>query len=113
MSKASKNILQYIANLISTKGLNSVDLQKLPVLKETTSFNSPEGTGVWYVSGNVAASPTSGTPVYGMLFQMRSPYSMHSQTSQAIYTQLFMNYTGKVYSRAYNNGTWTSWATIK
>lgn len=113
MSKASKNILQYIANLISTKGLNSVDLQKLPVMVENTSFNSPEGTGVWYVSGNVVGSPTSGTPVYGMLFQMRSPYSMHPQTNQAVYTQLFINYNGKVFSRAFNNGSWSAWATIK
>ena len=112
MSKASKNILQYIANLISTKKLNSVDLNKLTTLKEDSSFNSPGGTGVWYVTGVTNGSPTGGA-AYGMLFQMRSPLSMHPTAATAVYAQLFIAHNGKVYSRAFNNGSWTTWATIK
>ena len=77
---------------------------------ERTSFGHPEGTGCWYVGGVSNQSPT-GNSAWGMLFQMRSPKSVHP-TSDAVYAQIFIAVNGTVYSRAYNNSAWTAWKTL-
>lgn len=72
------------------------------------SFGTPGRTGVWYVSGISSGSPT-GSAVWGMLFQMRSPNSMHSTAATAMYTQLFISHDGYAWTRALNNNSWTAW----
>lgn len=104
-------ILPTLHTIISATKWLHTDGVNLTVQIEATSFNNPEGTGVWYMSGASNASPTNGN-VYGMLFQIRSPYSMHPTWRDAVYTQLFINYTGKVYVRVLNNAAWTSWVTV-
>lgn len=77
----------------------------------SASFNTPEETGCWYMSGVSNASPT-GNAVWGMLFQMRSPKSVHPATVDAVYTQIFIHVNGTVYSRVFNNNAWTAWKTL-
>lgn len=106
-----QKLLTKILDVLNSRKLTSVDGIHLVSGFQNQSFNTPEGTGVWYMSGASASSPTGGN-VWGMLFQMRSPYSVHSTTNTAVYTQLFINFNGMVYTRAFNNGSWTAWKNI-
>ena len=101
-----------------TAGLNSVnnnlsnpDRINLNVLIEKTSLNSPERTGVYYVTGdNIGALPP-GFSNYGILLCMRSPYSLHPTNSNCVYVQDYTDVYGKHASRSSNNGAWTNWTT--
>lgn len=106
-----KKLLTKMLAVLSASKLTSTDLNQLTTGFENQSFNHPEGSGVWYVSGVSNASPT-GNDVWGMLFQMRSPKSVHPATADAVYAQIFIHVNGRVYSRAFNNGAWTAWKLI-
>ena len=104
------NINSTLTNINST--LTNRDRINFTVGFESTSFSHPDGTGVWYVSNVSAGSPTSGN-VWGMLLQMRSPFSVHSTTSAAVYTQVFFNVSNNnVYTRNLNNNSWSAWKTL-
>ena len=88
--------------------LNNVNNINFQVGFEQNTFNSPEGTGVWYISGVSAGAPNNAKQ-WGMLFQMRSPKSLHPATRHAVYSQLFVSVYGNVWSRLFNNNAWTAW----
>lgn len=107
-SQVTKN-----AGDISTvnNNLSNPDRINLNVLIEKTSLNSPERTGVYYVTGdNIGALP-SGFSNYGILLCMRSPYSLHPTNSNCVYVQEYTDVYGKHASRSSNNGAWTNWTT--
>lgn len=101
-----------------TTGLNTVnnnlsnpDRINLNVLTEITSLNSPERTGVYYVTGNNIGALPPGFSNYGILLCMRSPYSLHPTNSNCVYVQEYTDVYGKHASRSFNNGAWTNWTT--
>lgn len=104
--KALKDLIDTTNN-----NLSNPDRINLNVLIEKTSLNSPERTGVYYVTGdNIGALP-SGFSNYGILLCMRSPYSLHPTNSNCVYVQEYTDVYGKHASRSFNNGAWTNWTT--
>lgn len=105
------------ASAIDTLNSNVTDLTSanrinVTVKAETNSLNSPERTGVYYVTGeNIGALP-SGFSNYGILFCMRSPYTVHSTNTNAVYVQIYIDVYNKRATRAFNNGKWTNWSTF-
>ena len=91
--------------------LSNPDRINLNVLIENTSLNSPERTGVYYVTGNNIGALPSGFSNYGILLCMRSPYSLHPTNSNCVYVQEYTDVYGKHASRSFNNGAWTNWVT--
>jgi hypothetical protein len=94
-----------------TNNLSNPDRINLNVLIENTSLNSPERTGVYYVTGNNIGALPSGFSNYGILLCMRSPYSLHPTNSNCVYVQEYTDVYGKHASRSFNNGAWTNWVT--
>lgn len=91
--------------------MSNPDRINLNVLTEKTSLNSPERTGVYYVTGNNIGALPSGFSNYGILLCMRSPYSLHPTNSNCVYVQEYTDVYGKHASRSSNNGVWTNWVT--
>lgn len=91
--------------------MSNPDRINLNVLIENTSLNSPERTGVYYVTGNNIGALPSGFSNYGILLCMRSPYSLHPTDSNCVYVQEYTDVYGKHASRSFNNGVWTNWVT--
>ena len=91
--------------------VSNPDRINLNVLIETTSLNSPERTGVYYVTGNNIGDLPPGFSNYGILLCMRSPYSLHPTNSNCVYVQEYTDVYGKHASRSFNNGAWTNWVT--
>ncbi len=91
--------------------VSNPDRINLNVLVEKTSLNSPERTGVYYVTGNNIGALPSGFSNYGILLCMRSPYSLHPTNSNCVYVQEYTDVYGKHASRSFNNGAWTNWTT--
>lgn len=91
--------------------VSNPDRINLNVLIEKTSLNSPERTGVYYVTGNNIGALPSGFSNYGILLCMRSPYSLHPTNSNCVYVQEYTDVYGKHASRSSNNGAWTNWTT--
>lgn len=91
--------------------LSKPDRINLNVLIEKTSLNSPERTGVYYVTGNNIGALPPGFSTYGILLCMRSPYSLHPTNSNCVYVQEYTDVYGKHASRSFNNGAWTNWVT--
>lgn len=91
--------------------LSNPDRINLKVLIEETTLNSPERTGVYYVTGNNIGALPSGFSNYGILLCMRSPYSLHPTNSNCVYVQEYTDVYGKHASRSFNNGAWTNWTT--
>lgn len=94
-----------------SNNLSNPDRINLNVLTEITSLNSPERTGVYYVTGNNIGALPSGFSNYGILLCMRSPYSLHPTNSNCVYVQEYTDVYGKHASRSFNNGAWTNWVT--
>ena len=91
--------------------MSGPDRINLNVLTEITSLNSPERTGVYYVTGNNIGALPPGLSNYGILLCMRSPYSLHPTNSNCVYVQEYTDVYGKHASRSFNNGAWTNWVT--
>lgn len=92
--------------------LTSANRINVTVKAETNSLNSPERTGIYYVTGeNITALP-SGFASYGIIFNMRSPYTVHSTNANAVYVQIYIDVYNKRATRAFNNGKWTNWSTF-
>lgn len=89
--------------------VSNPDRINLKVLIEKTSLNSPERTGVYYVTGNNIGALPSGFSNYGILLCMRSPYSLHPTNRNCVYVQEYTDVYGKHASRSFNNGAWTNW----
>ena len=96
---------------LTNNNLSNPDRINLNVLTEKTSLNSPERTGVYYVTGNNIGALPSGFSNYGILLCMRSPYSLHPTNSNCVYVQEYTDVYGKHASRSSNNGVWTNWVT--
>lgn len=94
-----------------SNNLSNPDRINLNVLTEITSLNSPERTGVYYVTGNNIGALPPGLSNYGILLCMRSPYSLHPTNSNCVYVQEYTDVYGKHASRSFNNGAWTNWTT--
>jgi predicted RNA-binding protein associated with RNAse of E/G family len=89
--------------------LMSEDRINIKVNTETNSLNAAERTGIYYVTGdNIQALP-SGFSTYGLLFVMRSPYSLHPTNKDSVYSQLYVDVYNNRATRAFNNGAWTNW----
>lgn len=73
-----------------------------------SGFNTPNRTGVFYMTSSESALPT-GASKYGMLLQMRSPYSLHDTTAKSVMAQLYIDVNGIIYSRSWSNKAWTKW----
>ena len=104
--KALKELIDTTNN-----NLSNPDRINLNVLTEITSLNSPERTGVYYVTGNNIGALPPGLSNYGILLCMRSPYSLHPTNSNCVYVQEYTDVYGKHASRSFNNGAWTNWVT--
>ena len=102
-----------MANSVIKRMLNMNDRENIhfTVGFENQSFSHPEGTGCWYVSNVGAGSPT-GSAVWGILIQVRSPFRLHPTARDAFYSQMFFNSDGRVFSRILNNYSWTAWRTL-
>ena len=106
MQQAIETLNSNVTDLTSANRIN------VTVKAETNSLNSPERTGVYYVTGeNIGALP-SGFSSYGILFCMRSPYTVHSTNTNAVYVQIYIDVYNKRATRAFNNGKWTNWSTF-
>lgn len=105
------------ASAIDTLNSNVTDLTSanrinVTVKAETNNLNSPERTGIYYVTGsNIAALP-SGFASYGIIFNMRSPYTIHPTNANSVYVQIYIDVYNKRATRVFNNGKWTNWSTF-
>ena len=90
--------------------LTSVNRINVKVDAEQASLNAPERTGIYYVTGAGITALPSGFSNYGILFNMRSPYSMHPTNVNAVYSQIYIDVHNKRATRAFNNGKWTDWS---
>ena len=89
--------------------LISEDRINVKVNIEVSSLNTPERTGIYYVTGdNIQALP-SGFSKYGLLFVMRSPYSLHPTNKNSVYSQFYIDVNNNRATRTFNNGAWTDW----
>lgn len=109
MSGVSKRKFLYFKLYINN--LSNPDRINLNVLTEITSLNSPERTGVYYVTGNNIGALPPGFSNYGILLCMRSPYSLHPTNSNSVYVQEYTDVYGNHAIRSFNNSAWTNWAT--
>lgn len=92
--------------------LTSANRINVTVKAETNNLNSPERTGIYYVTGsNIAALP-SGFASYGIIFNMRSPYTIHPTNANSVYVQIYIDVYNKRATRVFNNGKWTNWSTF-
>ena len=92
--------------------LTSANRINVTVKAETNNLNSPERTGIYYVTGsNITALP-SGFASYGIIFNMRSPYTIHPTNANAVYVQIYIDVYNKRATRVFNNGKWTNWSTF-
>ena len=89
--------------------LTSEDRINIKVNIETNSLNTPERTGVYYITGENIAGLPSGFSTYGLLFVMRSPYSIHPTNTNSVYAQLYIDVYNNRATRAFNSGAWTNW----
>lgn len=89
--------------------LTSEDRINIKVNTETNSLNAPERTGIYYVTGENIQGLPSGFSTYGLLFVMRSPYSIHPTNKDSVYSQLYIDVYNNRATRAFNNGAWTDW----
>lgn len=89
--------------------LTSEDRINIKVNIETNSLNTPERTGVYYITGENIAGLPSGFSAYGLLFVMRSPYSIHPTNTNSVYAQLYIDVYNNRATRAFNSGAWTNW----
>ena len=111
-SALDQRVTKNAADIVTTNNnLSNPDRINLNVLIEKTSLNSPERTGVYYVTGNNIGDLPSGFSNYGILLCMRSPYSLHPTNSNCVYVQEYTDVYGKHASRSFNNGAWTNWVT--
>lgn len=84
----------------------------MQTIPNSGSFDTPDGTGVWYMQGVTNQSPIYPNASWGLLFQMRTPKSVHPTSTGAIYTQTFISTNGNLYTRSFNNNSWTSWSKL-
>ena len=89
--------------------LTSEDRINIEVNVEAISLNAAERTGIYYVTGESIQGLPSGFSTYGLLFVMRSPYSLHPTNKNAVYSQLYIDVYNNMATRAFNNGAWTDW----
>lgn len=89
--------------------LTSEDRINIKVNVEAVSLNSAERTGIYYVTGDNIQGLPSGFSTYGLLFVMRSPYSLHPTNKNSVYSQLYIDVYNNRATRAFNNGAWTDW----
>ena len=89
--------------------LISEDRINIKVNTETNSLNAAERTGVYYVTGENVQGLPSGFSTYGLLFVMRSPYSLHPTNTNSVYSQLYIDVYNNRATRTFNNGVWTDW----
>ena len=89
--------------------LTSEDRINIEVNVEAISLNAAERTGIYYVTGESIQGLPSGFSTYGLLFVMRSPYSLHPTNKNAVYSQLYIDVYANRATRAFNNGAWTDW----
>ena len=99
---------------IGDKGLNiekaifDTDAINLKVNVETVALTAPDRSGIWYAS-NAPGSMPSGFSHWGILINLRSPYSLHPTSANAVYVQVYIDVLNRRATRAYNNGSWTAW----
>ena len=89
--------------------LTSEDRINIEVNVEAVSLNAAERTGIYYVTGENVQGLPSGFSTYGLLFVMRSPYSLHPTNKNSVYSQLYIDVYNNMATRAFNNGAWTNW----
>lgn len=110
--KIAQNLAAITSLNSNVTDLTSDNRINVTVKAETNSLNSPERTGIYYVTGeNITALP-SGFASYGIIFNMRSPYTVHSTNANAVYVQIYIDVYNKRATRAFNNGKWTNWSTF-
>lgn len=106
MNQAIDTLNSNVTDLTSANRIN------VTVKAETNNLNSPERTGIYYVTGsNIAALP-SGFASYGIIFNMRSPYTIHPTNANSVYVQIYIDVYNKRATRVFNNGKWTNWSTF-
>ena len=98
-----RNICSVNANLTSEDRIN------IKVNVEAVSLNSAERTGIYYVTGDNIQGLPSGFSPYGLLFVMRSPYSLHPTNKNSVYSQLYIDVYNNRATRAFVNEAWTAW----
>lgn len=108
---ASKAVATNVGTEISALNANltSEDRINIKVNVEAVSLNSAERTGIYYVTGDNIQGLPSGFSTYGLLFVMRSPYSLHPTNKNSVYSQLYIDVYNNRATRAFNNGAWTDW----
>ena len=112
LSGTTTNI-QTALNTLNTNFTNIDNINfKVQIIPNSGSFNSPDGTGVWYMQGVTNQSPIYPIAGWGLLFQMRTPKSLHPTSTGAVYTQTFISTGGNLYTRSFVNNSWTDWARL-
>lgn len=109
MTDLSSGVNSIYSNLTDLTSVNRINVK---VDAEQASLNAPERTGIYYVTGSGITALPSGFSNYGILFNMRSPYSMHPTNVNAVYSQIYIDVHNQRATRAFNNGKWTDWKTF-
>lgn len=88
--KIAQNLAAITSLNSNVTDLTSANRINVTVKAETNNLNSPERTGIYYVTGsNITALP-SGFASYGIIFNMRSPYTIHPTNANAVYVQFIL-----------------------
>lgn len=96
---------------LDSSGLISDDRINLKVTV-INSLYAPDRTEVCYVTGTNVQGLPSGLSNYGLLLNLRSPYSTHPTDANSVRAQIYIDVNNKRATRTCNNGKWTDWSSF-
>lgn len=76
------------------------------------SLYAADRVGVFYVTGSKVDGIPSGFSNYGLLLNLRSPYSTHPTDANSVRAQIYIDVNNKRATRTSNNGKWTDWSSF-
>lgn len=96
---------------LDSSGLMSADRINLKAAT-INSLYAADRVGVFYVTGSKVDGIPSGFSNYGLLLNLRSPYSTHPTDANSVRAQIYIDVNNKRATRTSNNGKWTDWSSF-
>lgn len=108
---ANANAITQLNSDLDSSGLMSADRINLKAAT-VNSLYATDRVGVFYVTGSKVDGIPSGFSNYGLLLNLRSPYSTHPTDANSVRAQIYIDVNNKRATRTSNNGKWTDWSSF-
>ena len=108
---AAENAVTRLNGDLDSSGLMSADRINLKAAT-VNSLYAADRVGVFYVTGSNVDGIPSGFSNYGLLLNLRSPYSTHPTDANSVRAQIYIDVNNKRATRTSNNGKWTDWSSF-